>query len=270
MARGAARGSRGRDIYDEPGMRCCALISLMLATMLPTAAAAQDSISQRLNSDRIGYVEPGTYTAADRIQFSLDAAGANYLLRFAGSPEIFVLYQDRAAMGGRVLKYDSGETAMSVSGWGAVTLYVSSAPGGLPAERTSDSSPPAPLPVSIADIQSAAADEAQHLAYTRRVNLSFTANWSGLTEDPAARAYALDTMENAARGLDRFTSTPVGREAIARRVDTVSLAESMRPTITLNGKVLVVTFNPGRGYVGRASSRAIARALSTLLSVKAS
>jgi hypothetical protein len=248
-------------------MRLCAWCFLLLALMLPLAAGAQDSIAQRLNTDRVGYLEPGTYVAADRIQFSLDALGANYLLRISGSPEIFVLYQDRASMGGRILKYDSGETALSVSGWGGLTLYVPSAPGGLPAERTGDSAMPAPYPVSLADVQSAAADEAQHLSYTHRLNVGFTANWNSLSDDPGARAFALDTMENTARGLDRFTASGAGREAIARRVDMVSLAEGPRPTITLNGRMLVVTFNPGRGYVGRASSRAIARALGTLFSI---
>ncbi len=247
-------------------MRRSLWLLLLLAIACPLSAPAQDSIEQRLNSDRVGYLAPGTYLAGDRIQFNLDAAGPNYFLRLGGSPEVYVLYQDRAALGGRVLKYDSGETALSVSGWGGVTLYVSSAPGGLPAERTGDSTPPSPTAVSIQDIQSAAADEAQHLSYTRRLDLSFIANWNMLSSDPAARAFALDTMENTARGLDSFAASPAGRDGFARRIDTVSVEEAARPTITLNGRTLIVTFNPGRGYVGRASSRAIARGLGRLLS----
>src|SRR5215475_12869813 len=99
-------------------MRRLAGLSLAIAVTLAPLARAQDSLERRLNSDRIGYVEPGTYLAGDRIQFALDAAGANYLLRLAGSPETYVLYVDNAALGGRVLKYDSGETALKVSGWG--------------------------------------------------------------------------------------------------------------------------------------------------------
>lgn len=249
-------------------MRGLPWLPFLFAVAFQPYALAQDSLEQRLNSDRVGYIEPGTYLAGDRVSFNIDAAGQNYFLRLAGSPEVFVLYQDRAAMGGRVLKYDSGETALSVSGWGGVTLYVSSAPGGLPAERTGDSLPPSPMPASIQDIQSAAADEAQHLAYTRRLNLTFTANWSMLSGDASARSLALDTMENTARGVDRFAASAAGHEAFTRHVDQVALEESGRPTITLNGRTLVVTFNPGHGYIGRASSRAIDRALGKILSAQ--
>jgi hypothetical protein len=247
-------------------MRRLLWLPFLFAVAFPPPAPAEDSLQERLNSDRVGYVAPGTYVAGDKVQFTLDAQGQNYLLRLQGSPEVFVLYQDPAAMGGRLLKYDSGETALGVSGWGGVTLYVSSAPQGLPAERTGDSAPPAPLPVSMAEVQSAAADESQHLSYTRRLNLSFTANWGMLSGDSLARTFVLDTMENTARGIDRIASSAGGHDAFVRRIDTVSFEEAARPTILVNGRTLVVTFNPARGYVGRASSRAIARALQRLLS----
>ncbi len=231
-------------------------------------AAAQDSLEERLNSDRVGYVEPGSYTAGDNVEFSLYAAGSNYLLRLADGPEIFVLYQDRAALGGRVLKFDSGETALRVAGWGGVTVYTYSAPQGLPAERTGDTAPLQLLPVSIGDLQSAATDESQHLFYTRRLNIGFTANWNALAQDPNARIFALEALENAARGVEQFADSPPAREALRRRILTVSLAVSGRPTIALGGKTLVVTFNSGRGYTGRASSRAIARGLAKVLAAK--
>ena len=50
-------------------------------------------------------------------------------------------------------------------------------------------------------------------------------------------------------------------------IGAISIQTNSRPTIVLSGKTLVVTYNPGRGFEGRASSRAIARALSSLLSV---
>lgn len=248
-------------------MRRLVWLPLIFAFACPLSALGQDSLEQRLSSDRIGYIAAGTYLAGDRIPFNLDAAGPNYLLRLAGSPEVFVLYQDRAAMGGRVLKYDSGETAITVSGWGGITLYVSSAPGGLPAERNGDSVPPMPGSVSMQEIQNASADEAQHLSYTRRLNVNFTATWGALSVDPVARVYALDAMENTARGLDHLAAYPPAHDALAHRIDTVSFEEAARPTITFSGKTLIVTFNPARGFVGRASSRAIARALGRLLSV---
>jgi len=242
-------------------------IFLLLPAFLPSAYA-QQSLEERLNSDRVGYVEPGIYTAGDDTQFSLYAAGPNYLLRLGNSPEIFVLYQDRASLGGRVLKYDSGETALRVAGWGGMTLYTRFAPQGLPAERTGDTAPLQPLPVSIGDLQAAAIDESQHLFYTRRLNIAFTGDWNALAQDANARIYALDALENAAGAVERFAMLQSARELLQRRVDDVSLRIFSRPSVALNGKTLTVTFDPTRGYVGRASSRAIVRGLAKVLSAK--
>ena len=249
-------------------MRRPAWLLVFLLQIFFWPAAAQQSVEERLSSDRVGYIEPGKYVAGDDVQFSLDPAGSNYLLRLDDSPEIFVLYQDRAALGGRVLKFDSGETALKVAGWGGVTLYTHAAPQGLPAERTGNSAPPQLLPVSIGDLQSAATDEGQHLFYTRRLSIAFTANWNSLAQDGNARIFALDAMENAERGLDRFAASLAAREALMHRVDTLALAMSNRPSVRLNGKTLIVSFDPGRGYIGRASSRAIARGLAKVLSAK--
>ncbi|HEY1613642.1 MAG TPA: DUF4908 domain-containing protein [Rhizomicrobium sp.] len=248
------------------GFAALAALALTLA-FAPGRALGQDSFQERLSTDRLGYVEPGTYLAADRIGFSLDASGANYLLRFDGSPEIFVLYPDNASMGGRVLKYDSGETALHVSGWGGMTLYTDPNPRGLPAVRTGDSTAPGVPDTSVADIENAAQDDAEHLAYARRLKLGFTADWNAIADSATGRAFALDALENAARGLDRFGANPAARETLGRRVNMVMLLVAPRPALMMNGKTLVVTFDPKRGYAGCASSRAIARALKTLLGV---
>ena len=243
-------------------------VAACAAALVAFAAApvrAQDSIAQRLSMDRLANIQPGSYLAGDRVKFTLDPLGDNYLLRFEGSPEVFVLYADHASLGGRVLKFDSGETAIQVTVWGGLTLYTDAQPGGLPAVRTGDSVVPTPPPLGLSDMQNAAADEAQHLAYTRRLQLGFTADWSSLG-DGATRAYAFDALENAARGLDRYAASAQGHDALAHRVDAVAIAPSGgRPTLSLNGRTLVVTFNPGRGFLGRASSRAIAHSLPAVL-----
>jgi len=236
-----------------------------LVAFADVSVQAQDSIAQRLSMDRLANIQPGSYLAGDHVKFALDQSGENFLLRFDDSPEVFVLYADHASLGGRALKFDSGETAIQVTVWGGLTLYTDAQPGGLPAVRTGDSVAPTAQAPGLSDIQNTAADEAQHLAYTRRLQLGFTADWSSLG-DASSRAYAFDALENAARGLDRFASSPQGRDAFAHRVDTVAISPSGgRPTLSLSGRTLVVTFNPGRGYLGRASSRAIARALPAVL-----
>lgn len=217
---------------------------------------------------RLAAVQPGTYEAGDDVQFTLDREDTHYLLRFANDPEVFVLYADHASLGGRVLKYDSGETALQIAGWGGMTLYTDQKPGGLPAMRTGDSVPPTFPAVSLAAVKSAASDETKHLAYLYRLNLSFSADWDALADNAALRALCFDALENAARGIDRFSAVPAGHNAIEARVNTVFVATSGKPTLQLKGNSLTVTYDPGKGYAGRASSRAIAHALDTLFRVK--
>jgi hypothetical protein len=228
---------------------------------------AQGVLEARLSIDRPGRVEAGTYLAGDRISFAIDAAGTNYLLNFSGSPEIYVLHADNAPLGGRVLKYDSGEAALQVSGWGGLTLYTDSDPAGLPAARTGGFAMPPATPVSLGDVQRAAKYDADYFASVRKLEIVFTADWSALAANAAARATARDAMENVARGIERFCRFGKGRAAVARRVNAVMLGIAGRSTVTLNGKTLFVTFDPDLGYEGRDSSRAIAIALGSLLSV---
>ena len=240
---------------------------LMLMTAPAGLARAQDSGSGGLALDRIADVQSGSYVAGDSVKFTLIAQDSDFLLRFDNDPEVFVLYPVRASFGGRVLKYDSGSTAMQVSGWGGITLYTDSAPNGLPAVRSGDAPPIAPQQVSVHLMQSAASDEADGLVYTRQISLNFSADWSGLAADANVRTWAFDAMENTVRGLSRLAANKTARAAIASRIATVDIAQGSRPMLALNGKKLTVTFNASRGYEGRASSRAIARALAKLLKV---
>ena len=41
-----------------------------------------------------GDIAPGTYQAGDNVRFSLDRYQNEFLMRFAGQPEVFVLYAD--------------------------------------------------------------------------------------------------------------------------------------------------------------------------------
>ncbi len=239
--------------------------TLTAAILVAPPAFAQMGLFERLATDRLAPVQPGVYLAGDKIKFQLSPSGSNFLLRFDGNAEVFALYSDRASMGSRLLKYDSGETAIRVAGWGALTLYTDLQPNGLPAVRVADASLQPRQPLTVEEIEKIASDETQHLAYARKLRVLFTADWSVLETNAYLRAMALDAMENAARGLDRFARSHTSRDAIAKAIKTVTLATGRRPTISLHEKTLIVTFNPERGYFGRASSRAIARALATVL-----
>jgi hypothetical protein len=240
--------------------------ALLLCLLFAAPVRAQDQMTARLSQDSVGDVEPGTYTAGN-VTFTLDAYSNKFLLRFAGDPEIYVLYADRASLGGRALKFDSGAMVLRVAGWGGMTLYTDASPGGVPAAPTGDSLPPSLGMVSLSDMQNAAEDEAEHLAYSRRVHLSFTADWNALAGDSRLRSLCFDTLENTARGIDRFATNDKARAAFAKKIDQVRIALGTKPIMFLSGRTLNVTFNAQTGYAGRASSRGITRALGQLLSI---
>ena len=237
----------------------------LIGTSLAGAGELDSSLQARLSSDRLGHVETGTYQAGESAQFELGTAGTAYLLRCNGSPEVFVLAPESGSMGGRVLRYDSGETALQVSGWGGITFYTDADPGGLPAVRTG-TVPAFSLPaVSAEDIRVAADDMAEAIERSRRMSLAFSVDWSSVPDTSFARARALDAMENIARGIERLGRSLRLRQILSRRISEVLIAKGGTPAVKLSGKILLITFNPETGYEGRASSRAIASALGTLL-----
>jgi hypothetical protein len=236
-----------------------------LVSVLARQAGAE--VFERIQQQHFGSIATGSYQAGDNLRFSIDRYRDQYLMRVAGQPEVFVLYADYGSLGGRVLRYDSGAIAIQVAGWGGMTLYTDDQPQGLPAVRTGDSSAPNPTSVTLAQAQSAADDEAAHLTYARGVRVSIAADWNALSGDSNLRALAFDTMENAARGIDRFTANPAARAAFTQKVSAVHMQTSEKPLIQMSGKTLIVTFNPRQGYTGRASSRAIAFALGKLFGV---
>jgi Domain of unknown function (DUF4908) len=243
------------------------LFAFFAFLMSAGAARPQDQLGIRMMQEHIGDVRPGIYSAGDRLKFSLNHYLDRYLLRFVGDSEIFVLTADHASLGGRVLKYDSGATALQVSGWSAITLYTDAQPSGLPAERTGDAMMPAVTLISLSDMQRAAADESDHLAYARDVHIAILAEWPMLAGDQAIRAFAFDAMQNTSRGIERFARGAAARAALAAKIDTVQLLTSSRPLVTLRGRTLNVAYNPEQGFSGRPSSRAIAQSLSQILAV---
>ncbi len=78
---------------------------------------------------------------------------------------------------------------------------------------------------------------------------------------------AFDALANTQAGIERFVAaSPAARQALARRVNLVKL-EKGRPGMTLSGRTLVVRYAPAEGFLGRASSHAVAHQLGRLLSV---
>src|SRR5665213_442030 len=69
-------------------------------------------MASRLAAEHVGAVQPGLYSAGDSGSFILAPYGSRYLLRFSGRAENFVLTVDRASLGAKLLKYDTGSVAL--------------------------------------------------------------------------------------------------------------------------------------------------------------
>jgi hypothetical protein len=246
-----------------------AILTCAFCLLLPAAAQAQatDPVTARLSAERTGAITPGLYSAGEGREFTLSSYRGKFLLRFANMPESFVLTADAGSMGAKLLKYDTGGAALSVSVWGGVTLYLAEAPNGLPATLQGTAPPPIPQPVSVAELRTALSDEAAHFSYSDDLVLRFIADARTLS-DADARAMAFDALANVQMGLERFVAVPNGRRALSRRISTVKLERGNKPGLILSGRNLVVRYTPSEGFLGRLSSHAVAHQLGKLLSVQ--
>ena len=225
------------------------------------------AMSSRLAAERVGAVQGGIYTAGENNSFTLQAyPGGKYLLRFSGHPETFVLNVERASLGAKLLKYDTGTTAIRISVWGGLTLYTQNAPQGVPATYQGVAPASPPLAISAMELQTAINDEGSHLTYVQNVPLKFSADAAVLAADPETRGRAFDALTNAAVGIERFlAAAPSARPALVKRVNSVKVAEGGKPTVSLVGQTLLVSFVPGEGHEGHASSLAIQQELTKLM-----
>lgn len=230
--------------------------------------AAGDPMSARLSAEKVGDVETGSFSTGDNnLSFSLQPYGDRYLLRFADSPEEYVLSVERVLLGGRILRYDTGAAALRVSVWGGMTLYTEGAPGGLPATRVGDDAAIPRAAVSHNDLVAALADEENHLAYTRQLHLRFSADPKILAGTDDGRGLAFDAMVSAAAGIERLLGAPAGLKALSRKFDMVRIVQGEKPGVTVSGKTLLISYAPNAGAAGRASSREVALQMGKMLQI---
>ena len=143
-------------------------------------------------------------------------------------------------------------------------------PQGVPATALSGRSAPptAALSVSSGELQTAFNDETNHLTYVQNISLKFSADPAVLAADPETRGRAFDALGNAAVGIERFlTAMPAARPVLAKRINSVKVVEGGKATIALVGQALIVSFVPGEGHEGHASSLAIQQELAKLLAL---
>jgi len=205
--------------------------------------------------------EDGQYAAGDEAQFWIDHQDENVRLRFSDSDEIFYLTNEPSTLGGRVLKYDTGDVALAVSGWGGVTLYTDRTPNGIPAERMGEAPNLDPRSVTARETQIFAAELSQDLETRERLNVGFAANWERISRGNHVRALAVDSMRNASYALTELSANRETKAAYAERIKVVRIVAGDGPEVEVENEVVTVSFDADGELSARPSSRAIIEAI---------
>ena len=243
-------------------LRILALAPLSALTFaLPSLGAEQAPAVRLLLPPSAAAPVSGRYMTDDQLRFLMDIKDEQIRLRFLDSDEVFYLTSEPAPLGGRVLKYDTGEVAFQVAGWGGLTLYTDDERGGVPAERADDETDNfEPTPVAAKDVRGFALKLAQGLEQMHDFGVGFAADWEELTQGDGARALAVDAMRNAAYAIGNLASSP-DRDAISQSFHMVRVVPATEPGARMDDGVLVVSYAPEAGPSARPSSRAISRVL---------
>jgi hypothetical protein len=236
------------------------VLALILA--FPTFGAEQPAPVVRLLLPPLAPAPAdGRYIIDDQVRFMIDVEGDQMRLRFIDSDEIFYLKSEPAPLGGRVLKYDTGEVALQVAGWGGLTLYTDADRGGIPAERSDeDADGFEPSPVAAREVRGFALRLAQGLAVAHDFGIGFAADWDAIAQDDGVRGLAVDAMRNVAYALAKLGASPE-HDAIADMFHVIRVTAGPEPGARMQDGVLVVTYTPEAGPSARPSSRAIGRVL---------
>ncbi len=249
---------------------CILAVVLALCIVAPfvgtSVAVAQDNDipAWRLSITPIAPApEDGHYFAGDDVEFWVDHGGdgGNARLRFVGDEEIFYLTIDPSTLGGRVLKYDSGDVALAVSSWGGVTLYTRNAPKGLPAERMGEAPNLDPEPVAANDMQERALEIAEALEESENLNIGIAANWDRVVRGNRVRSLTIESIRNASNALAELASNAETRSAHAERIRIVRIVVSDQSEIRVGNQTLTISFDANGEPWERPSSRAIIEAI---------
>jgi hypothetical protein len=194
--------------------------------------------------------------------FVLDRSSSIVLMRFEGSPEIWLLTPHPAPRGDVLYKNDVGEPILRATRLGGLTLFTPGRPDGMPAAYISDA-PPLRLPtvanlnVFLIRILQAAA----HATHAAQHGIAFETH----EVTPETAPLIVDAANVTAEAVVIIARRADGRRILARLI-RVSLTPGHKASVALaNGVLEVVVVDKASTLVtaiaGRPSSRRIELAL---------
>jgi hypothetical protein len=230
-------------------------VTLLSATLLGPLARAEDAPLLRL-----GHYSTGNGLAG----FVLDRQAVPAKLRFDGSEEIIALTPVRASGNTTLLEQDDGSALLRLDDRGGVILYTAAAREGEPAFLDQKATPLALPPGSKQAAEAAAERSRQQLRDASGIDLP-TAFETGLDEQSPDWAQLADAATVVGVALQELARTPLGRDAVAKKIDHVVIRTMPPVGLVLEGKTLVVMVAQDRPITGRPSSALIRTKLEELL-----
>ena len=188
--------------------------------------------------------------------FIFDRSSARALLKFDGSPEIWVLTAAPGPRGDVIYRNDLGEEMLRSTRLGGMTVFTQKRPDGS-AAAFFGASPPLKVPQMSMEAflnrfefaSDRASRAAQHQIGFETVQ----------DAEPDTAGAVADAAMVASLALVDMAQRRATRAAVARIIDVV-IAQGARANAVLRKSVLVITIDPRQGVYGRPSSRWIERA----------
>lgn len=193
-----------------------------------------------------------TDMASDQ-SFVVEERGRGALLQREGSDEVIPLRAETGQRGDTFFKTDSGQVMLRKTEAGNMVSFIGNKDGA-PADIAGRAAPlnaPA-MPASLDDLRKQSAARLSKMA-GHEVTIFGTAEFADNEQ------WAADALTNVEIGV-KSANGPAGR--IASKLNAVRLVRSKAASVSFKDGELVLGVNPDQGYAGRASSDAIANALS--------
>jgi len=190
------------------------------------------------------------YAPDGGVAFIFDRTASPPLMRFASSPEIWVLRAEPGPRGDTIYKNDLGEPMLRATRLGGLTLFTSDSPGGMAVALQGEAAPIRPPAIlSPGALLQRLAQASAHASRALQRLVVFDA--PDVTPDSAYLvADAASVTAEAIAGLDKKT-----REAL--KLNRVVFEPGHSPGAKFADGVLQITVSPTKGVAGRPSSRLI-------------
>jgi hypothetical protein len=247
------------------------LLAFAIAVCAGTVNAQQsvpslrDSLVGGLNGAKSRMAPPPSvarYVSEAGDAFIFDRGARQPLMKFENSSEVWVLFAQPAPRGDTIYKNELGEPMLRASRLGGITLFTSERPAGdavALSGKASSIQPPPFISVNALFQRLLQASVRASRAAQHRVSFEAIDDTTGTSDDvsPETSVLVADTATVTAEAFEHMARD--GDRALLSRVMRVLLAKGHRPSASLKGGDLTVTYAPDKGPAGRPSSKRIVK-----------